>query len=83
MAASEDAVQAVDLTAGEHRVKAAVVTDEAFELGCSCGWATSSPSGIDILDAWADHCIRVGPSVVKEPDVARRLVVRRRVGSGD
>ena len=58
MAAGEDAL---DLRSGDHghRVAAAVVSDDSFELACTCGWATASPSGVDILDAWADHCLSV------------------------
>ena len=80
MAASD---RALDLRAAEHdehRVAAAVVSDDSFELACTCGWSTASPSGVDILDAWADHCISVGPGAVVDPDVSRRLVSRRRMG---
>lgn len=59
MAASDEAL---DLTEAEHRVAAAVVTVDRFELACTCGWDTMSPSGIDILDAWAEHCIDVSPA---------------------
>ena len=74
MAASDDALDLRSAEHDGHRVAAAVVSDDSFELACSCGWSTASPSGVDILDAWADHCLRVGPGAEVEPEVTRRRV---------
>ena len=74
MAASDDALDLRSVGHDGHRVSAAVVSDESFELACTCGWSTTSPSGVDILDAWADHCHRVGS------DLDPRVPMRRRAG---
>jgi hypothetical protein len=72
MAASEDALDLRPVDHDGHRVAAAVVSDDSFELACTCGWSTASPSGVDILDAWADHCLSVGA------DLDRRVTTSRR-----
>ena len=74
MAASDDALDLRSVEHDGHRVAAAVVGDDSFELACACGWSTVSQSGVDILDAWADHCLSVGP------DADRRVATRRQSG---
>ena len=72
MSAGDDAVDLRSVEHDGHRVAAAVVSDDSFELACTCGWSTASLSGVDILDAWAEHCLGVG----LEAD--RRVTTRRR-----
>ena len=60
--ADERRPAALDLTEPQHRVVSAVVTEDVFELACSCGWQVTSPDGLEILDAWADHCIESSPT---------------------
>lgn len=77
MAASDDALDLRSAEHDGHRVAAAVVSDDSFELACYCGWSTANASGVEILDAWADHCRSVGAAAVQGQEVSGHVTINR------